>query len=62
MPKLTKRYIDGIRYKGDGSSRDVRWDGAMPGFGLPRPLRPMRLMSEIRPKPTFGTSAVQAHT
>ncbi len=34
MPKLTKRYIDAARYEGDGSSRDVRWDGAMPGFGL----------------------------
>ncbi len=34
MPKLTKRYIDGVRYEGDGSSRVVRWDDAMPGFGL----------------------------
>ena len=34
MPNLTKRYIDAARYEGDGSSRDVRWDGAMPGFGL----------------------------
>ncbi len=34
MPKLTKRYIDAARYEGDGSSRDVRWDAAMPGFGL----------------------------
>ncbi len=34
MSKLTKRYIDGVRYEGDGSSRDVRWDAAMPGFGL----------------------------
>ncbi len=34
MPKLTKRYIDAARYQGDGNSRDVRWDDAMPGFGL----------------------------
>ncbi len=34
MPKLTKRNIDSARYEGDGSSRDVRWDAAMPGFGL----------------------------
>ncbi len=32
--KLTKRNIDAARYEGDGSSRDVRWDAAMPGFGL----------------------------
>ncbi len=32
--KLTKRSIDSFRYQGDGASRDVRWDSAVPGFGL----------------------------
>ncbi len=32
--KLTKRAIDSFSYQGDGQSRDVRWDDAMPGFGL----------------------------
>ncbi len=32
--KLTKRQIDSFRYEGDGKSRDVRWDDALPGFGL----------------------------
>ncbi|MEE8533265.1 MAG: tyrosine-type recombinase/integrase [Alphaproteobacteria bacterium] len=32
--KLTKRSIDSFRYRGDGKSRDVRWDGALPGFGV----------------------------
>lgn len=32
--KLTKRSIDSFVYEGDGKSRDVRWDEAMPGFGL----------------------------
>ncbi len=32
--KLTKRAIDSFSYQGDGQSRDVRWDAAMPGFGL----------------------------
>ena len=34
MPNITKRYIDAARYKGDGTSRDERWDDALPGFGL----------------------------
>jgi hypothetical protein len=32
--KLTKRAIEAFRYEGDGKSRDVRWDAALPGFGL----------------------------
>ena len=32
--KLTKRSIDTFKYEGDGTSRDVRWDDAMPGFGV----------------------------
>jgi len=31
--KLTKKAIDGFKYKGDGQSRDVRWDD-LPGFGV----------------------------
>ena len=34
MPNITKRYIDAARYKGDGESRDERWDDGLPGFGL----------------------------
>ena len=32
--KLTKKAIDGFQYAGDGKSRDVRWDDALPGFGV----------------------------
>lgn len=32
--KLNKRAIDSFTYEGDGESRDVRWDTALPGFGL----------------------------
>lgn len=32
--RLTKRSIDAFRYQGDGKSRDVRWDGGVPGFGV----------------------------
>ena len=32
--ELTKKAIDGFTYQGDGKSRDVRWDGALPGFGV----------------------------
>ena len=32
--KLTKRAIDAMQYEGDGKSRDVRWDDALPGFGI----------------------------
>ncbi len=32
--KLTKKTIDAFRYKGDGKSRDVRWDAEVPGLGL----------------------------
>ena len=32
--KLTKKAIDRMRYKGDGQSRDVRWDGQLSGFGV----------------------------
>lgn len=32
--RLTKRSIDAFRYQGDGKSRDVRWDGGIPGFGV----------------------------
>ncbi len=36
MPKqkLTQAAIKTSRYKGDGASRDVRWDLGLPGFGL----------------------------
>ena len=30
---LTKRVVDAARYRGNGSSRDVRWDASVPGFG-----------------------------
>ena len=33
MP-LTKKAIDAFKYAGKGASRDVRWDDAMPGFGV----------------------------
>lgn len=32
--KLTKRKIDSFSYQGRGVSRDVRWDGLIPGFGI----------------------------
>lgn len=32
--KITKRSIDAFKYQGDGQSRDVRWDAALPGFGV----------------------------
>jgi len=32
--ELTKKAIDKMRYKGDGKSRDVRWDDKLRGFGL----------------------------
>ncbi len=32
--KLTKRSIDSFCYRGDGKSRDVRWDDAVRGFGV----------------------------
>ncbi len=32
--KLTKRAIDAFTYEGDGVRRDVRWDGALSGFGI----------------------------
>jgi len=32
--KLTKKAIDGFKYKGDDQSRDVRWDDRLPGFGV----------------------------
>ncbi len=32
--KLTKRAIDAMQYGGDGNARDVRWDDALPGFGV----------------------------
>ena len=32
--KLTKKAIDGFAYQGKESTRDVRWDDAIPGFGL----------------------------
>jgi len=32
--KLTKRAIDELIYAGDGTSRDVRWDALLPGFGV----------------------------
>ena len=32
--KLTKRKIDSFFYQGRGVSRDVRWDGLIPGFGI----------------------------
>jgi integrase len=32
--KLTKRAVDEFAYQGDGTSRDVRWDAGIPGFGV----------------------------
>ncbi|MCB1773856.1 MAG: site-specific integrase [Gammaproteobacteria bacterium] len=32
--KLTKRLIDSLAYDGDGKSRSVHWDDALPGFGI----------------------------
>ncbi len=32
--RLTKKATDGFQYEGDGKSRDVRWDSAVPGFGV----------------------------
>lgn len=32
--KLTKRLIDSFTYEGSNGRRDVRWDAAMPGFGV----------------------------
>jgi integrase len=32
--KLTKRVIDAMEYEGKDNSRDVRWDDAVPGFGV----------------------------
>lgn len=32
--KLTKRLIDTLAYAGDGTSRDIRWDTDIPGFGI----------------------------
>ncbi len=32
--KLTTKAIKAFQYEGDGKSRDVRWDTALPGFGL----------------------------
>ena len=32
--RLTKSKIDALKYAGKDGSRDVRWDDAMPGFGL----------------------------
>jgi len=32
--KLTKRAIDAMQYEGDGTSRDVRWDDELRGFGV----------------------------
>lgn len=34
MAKLTKARIGALKYDGDGQSRCVRWDDAMPGFGV----------------------------
>ncbi len=34
MTNLTKRAIKAFVYEGDGKSRDVRWDGVLPGFGV----------------------------
>jgi len=32
--KLTKKAVDEFKYEGDGTSRDVRWDSLLPGFGV----------------------------
>ena len=32
--KLTKKEIDRMRYRGDGKSRDVRWDDELKGLGV----------------------------
>jgi integrase len=32
--KLTKKAIDALEYQGDGTSRDLRWDNSLPGFGV----------------------------
>ena len=32
--KLTKRAIDSFIYQGNATHRDVRWDAALPGFGV----------------------------
>ena len=32
--KLTKRAIDGFKYKEDGARRDARWDEQIPGLGV----------------------------
>ncbi len=32
--KLTTKAIKAFQYEGDGKCRDVRWDTALPGFGL----------------------------
>jgi hypothetical protein len=32
--RLTKAIIERAKYRGDGTSRDVRWDDAVPGFGV----------------------------
>ena len=32
--KLTKKAIEKMRYRGNGESRDVRWDDTLPGFGI----------------------------
>lgn len=32
--KLTKRLIDTLDYIGDGTSRDIRWDTDITGFGI----------------------------
>ena len=34
MANLTIRNIKDARYKGDGKSRDVRWDSELRGFGV----------------------------
>ena len=32
--KITKKFIDNFRYKGDGVSQDIRWDDQLSGFGI----------------------------
>jgi integrase len=32
--RLTKAIIERVKYEGNGTGRDVRWDDAVPGFGL----------------------------
>lgn len=32
--KLTKSAIDRLRFEGTGNAQDIRWDTALPGFGL----------------------------